>query len=60
MYFSLRPGDNKVAHVGEGMEWSDMVYEVAAVSEPMEWTSIELEPEMDMECASCGIKMEWE
>ena len=49
MYFSLRPGDNKVAHVGEGMEWSDMVYEVAAVSEPMEWTSIELDPEIDME-----------
>ena len=31
------------------MEWSDMVCEVAAVSEPMEWTSIELDPEIDME-----------
>jgi hypothetical protein len=42
------------------MEWSDMVCEVAAVSEPMEWTNIELDPEMDMECDSCEIKMEWE
>ena len=46
------------------MEWSDIVCEVAAIvydmTERMEWMTIQLEPDIYVECNGCGMEMEWE